>query len=1047
MAHEDSSGYIDVTWRMRTRDMAVLPAQPVDARFIIITGGVPIPDKRGCYLARFIPESKHKAQILAYIDFAGKVFACRAFMHDAPTGNPWAYLMYQKPRTDPAFDERHMYIVRSYDDAHEEVAGEVVGDLTAVCQFTVRWGGEVLLNAMPLDYNQGMAAAFLILSSFGAQVEGPASISSIEGPAFHANTLTASPAPGMEPAADGAAGACPASPLSATPSMPTPSVPSGSVVTEPPSTTPSGHGTSSVPGYTAAEPPAASVCPASVAGLSAAPPIAGAPSAPAPSGPMTPATAMQGTGSREYVDWPSVRRVLREHEFFEALGLIAQLERSYRSGERKVTAPVQVFLENLRAADVADLTRERLEAMVPVEGAEVSATLALTLRYSGLYFINYVIRKGADVLDDGMWLRGAETSRARRALLALESCINRAELVYRRIDGAEPCLTYDFATCASLDQGLFGKAAASLESPAGAPVGLDRWETNYAFARKAEALRLPYRLLYEFHTSADLDMIGVRVVCPSAEDVSFVGVDPTGRQVVPKPMSWRNRLVAQYAASLAVRVAALGFAVNDGIRQVAVNCVELGRSERTVVSVVFDRDWFAGHLTRLTPNVPAVPATDLPSCTIAMPAIDLVEASGGVVDVQVDGSLGTLNAPTFRFGAGPFTSPDDDDIDTDHRPLTPWGMELLHVDRVSDLGIYEQAERLKAGGMVTRALENEGSHAAVRELETQLEKMEDEKGREVCEGLLREFRAGRLDDSSYLEVKEAFSDPFGYKAYMVKAEEMSKRGDPAVVDVLRETVDMMRRRDMPEDTTDVCYRYFDSYADRCLYQKYCRDDAVGRIVKPLNDTLYFFQDALAQTLTMSATGADDGIRCAKGCVRLSPGNAGAYMRLARSYFVIGDYEHELEMCVRALQYVWQRSELEVILYWSAFALWRLGRHELSAACYRQCLQIDGRVSGQARLELDELESQYKGLKRQSPQEDARLLKEQGIFDVERVHENIDYLLECAHAGAEAGSYRLARVLIRSAMPLGHDDALSPLALSFETDPHATDLAAGSDPSK
>lgn len=79
---------------------------------------------------------------------------------------------------------------------------------------------------------------------------------------------------------------------------------------------------------------------------------------------------------------------------------------------------------------------------------------------------------------------------------------------------------------------------------------------------------------------------------------------------------------------------------------------------------------------------------------------------------------------------------------------------------------------------------------------------------------------------------------------MMRASSLMRDDDPAAIGLLEELAAQGDAIDGFNDTSRVCYRYFDSYETRAIYAKRCLDDAKGRIVNPLADEVISWRTIL-----------------------------------------------------------------------------------------------------------------------------------------------------------------------------------------------------------
>ena len=359
----------------------------------------------------------------------------------------------------------------------------------------------------------------------------------------------------------------------------------------------------------------------------------------------------------------------------------------------------------------------------------------------------------------------------------------------------------------------------------------------------------------------------------------------------------------------------------------------------------------------------------------------------------------------------------------DTTPFNEKARDMLHVDCPMRMSIFEDGQRRAYADEVSAALDG-GVENAELTLKQIHDRTEDLLVRDICTRLLAAFSEGTLGETSFLEVKEAFMDAYGLKPAMMRASSLMRDDDPAAIGLLEELAAQGDAIDGFNDTSRVCYRYFDSYETRAIYAKRCLDDAKGRIVNPLADEVFLAHDSLAQELTTTITGADEALRHAQCCIELSPARAYSYLRAARAYFMKDDYENEVKMCCKALEVTWRADDAGLAFYWLAYSFWKLEKYDAAVACYKRCSMLNSYMAAEAKTELDELLSSVKGLKRHSVEEDEAILEALGV-PLNALTENAEFLLAAAKETIDSSAVSLGCIFAAAGVRISRDDAIVP----------------------
>jgi tetratricopeptide (TPR) repeat protein len=115
-------------------------------------------------------------------------------------------------------------------------------------------------------------------------------------------------------------------------------------------------------------------------------------------------------------------------------------------------------------------------------------------------------------------------------------------------------------------------------------------------------------------------------------------------------------------------------------------------------------------------------------------------------------------------------------------------------------------------------------------------------------------------------------------------------------------------------------------------------------------------------------------------------------------------------------------DLAVCLYRLAYMEWKLGRNDLSAACYERAIQLKTNITQQAEDELVDLLASDESLKRLSPQETMDILKAARI-PVGDPDEMSMRVARAAIATTDANLHSIAAPLTGTLIDMGRDDVL------------------------
>lgn len=648
---------------------------------------------------------------------------------------------------------------------------------------------------------------------------------------------------------------------------------------------------------------------------------------------------------------------------------------------------------------------------------EPSLHLIRTASYANTYYIDFSYEYGFEVVENGLFRAHPASASQRATLIGAEGALNRFLLLTEYLqDLGAGNLDEDEALCSQYDAWLIDRICTQAPDPR-RPEGVKgRWGRHLKFSRAVESLRLPYRIGYDFRTNEAGDALAVDVAMPPVAAFPKSTWDAQAQDFRRTTPAESNAAYARYAAHICILLAACAMHVSSRVARVLVTCQRPEDVFAPVLSVELSRALIEDAFARDESRAFADP-------------FEILNAAHARYDLREGFELGQVEA-LFDLDEGEFALGREPLVYDDPAPLNDAAQRELGVERGCDLNIFEERDRRKLAEETIDAMA-QGNDAAVEAIKAIHDRSENLTVRRVCQGLLNDFYQGKLDAQSELEVREAFLDAYGFKAPMTRAYALSREGDDVgaanVLDGLQQAVESCKAF---TDTSLVCYRYFDSYATRVLYEKYCADDRGGRRVLPLANEPYLVHDLYAQVLAGSITGQDEALAHAKRCIELAPAYATAYLRAARAHFVKTDFASEAAMCIKALEVAWNPEDAGLAYYWLAFAYWKMDRFELAVACYRRCIALGSQMAAQAEEECAELIDSVKGLQRHTAAREREIMIEAGI-PYDALHDNAEYLLKIAEEAVDSNNDALGTVLASAAIRVIRDDAMMPTIHSLQ----------------
>ncbi|WP_321970559.1 tetratricopeptide repeat protein [Paratractidigestivibacter sp.] len=524
------------------------------------------------------------------------------------------------------------------------------------------------------------------------------------------------------------------------------------------------------------------------------------------------------------------------------------------------------------------------------------------------------------------------------------------------------------------------------------------WAARLSLAEFAQSLPTPLRVDMELQVNVADGIAVADIEVPRPDVFACVSGDASAR--------------AAHARSYAMRLClALGrgaFGASGRIERVVVNGHEHG-TRTPVISV----DLTAGGLERLAAEVADAPTGELP------------RGLGIRWFASADGQLCPVD---------PFMAVWDEGV----APLSRWsGFELTNkpvsdslakatkANTYDDLAINEKSVRIKAWNEATGWL-GYSTRRAVAAFEARRRRATDLTVADACERVSRALVSGDVD----------VFDRQSMALLFVEGGELTR----AVTDVAcqlnarpghteEELVCALRRLDEAlgpaqqtaryEDDTRNVFRFFNSVPERIVYNQTVDDH--GRELRLVPDEYYAAHTQA--TVILTALGRhEEALAHANELVRVAPVTPDATLTRVRVLEELSRiYEAEAAL-KEAIGFASCLHDLAVCVYRLAFMEWKLGRGQLSVACYQRAAELHSSVRERAVKELRDVLRAGDGLHRMTNEEAHRAILDAGLplGDVERIR---TMARDAAVACADAGLLGAARPLVGVLLEAEQDDVL------------------------
>lgn len=520
------------------------------------------------------------------------------------------------------------------------------------------------------------------------------------------------------------------------------------------------------------------------------------------------------------------------------------------------------------------------------------------------------------------------------------------------------------------------------------------WACRARFADAFENLPLPVRMGIDFNANVARGLLCARLTVPGPACLSAVSGNEASRE----------RILAGYAARAALAVARAAFASSPALTRVVVSC-GLG-DDGTLVSLDLD----AGALERLDRLMGA----DVE----VLPADPALRARTGT-----EGEPEPLE-PHLAFDDERLCPPERyQEVELDVAPAGKPLLEACGAHCAADLGIMEKAGRARAWRELAPQL-GDTTQGAVALLVELRDGTTDVTVAEACGRVSKALVDGRVDVSATDELGRLFVDgselaTVTERARAALAQECSPARLEELLAELEAALSPVTGMGIYLDDTASVYRYFNSFPERVRYNLTFRDD--GRAVRLVPDEYYAAHSLAARALNLLGR-PEEAMPHAEELMRVAPVTPDAALMKVR---VLEDQSRIFEaadLLRETIGFASTPRDLAICFYRLAFMEWKLGRGDLTVACYQRAISLHPEVAELAQEELDDLLSANGDLKR-LPDDDVTAALTRGGLPVGGVAEMRRQTRDALVATTDAGIFPVAYSLAGNLCELVRDDAL------------------------
>ena len=525
------------------------------------------------------------------------------------------------------------------------------------------------------------------------------------------------------------------------------------------------------------------------------------------------------------------------------------------------------------------------------------------------------------------------------------------------------------------------------------------WATRLSLADFAQSLPAPLRLDIDLQVNVADGIAVVDVEVPRPDVFACVSGD-AGR---------RAAHARGYAMALCLALGRGAFAASPRIERAVVNGHEHG-TRTPVISV----DMTLSGLERLVKELDTAEVGELPR---GLGIRWFASADGRLCPIDPFMAVWDENvAPLSRWSG----------IEKNHLPVSEPVARATKASTYADLGINEKSVRIDAWNEATGWL-GATTRRAVAAFEARRRRADDLTVADACERVSRALVSGDIDVFDRQSMALLFVEGGDLtRAVTDVANQLNAR--PTHTE--EELHEALRRLDAAlepaqqtaryEDDTCYVYRFFNSVAERVRYNQTMDDH--GRELRLVPDEYYAAHTQAAVILT--ALGRhEEALAHADELVRIAPVTPDATLARVRVLEELSRiYEAEAAL-KEAIGFASCLHELAVCFYRLAFMEWKLGRGQLSVACYQRAAGLHSSVRERAAKELRDVLAADEGAHQLTRDEAREAILAAGLpyGDVDQIR---TMARDAAVACADAGLLGAARPLVGVLLEADHDDVLA-----------------------
>jgi tetratricopeptide (TPR) repeat protein len=528
------------------------------------------------------------------------------------------------------------------------------------------------------------------------------------------------------------------------------------------------------------------------------------------------------------------------------------------------------------------------------------------------------------------------------------------------------------------------------------------WAVRSAISLALESVKAPFRVIFDFRLNLanHLVVFDVETPRPQCLRIAF----PEGSEA---------EAARGYALRLAVLVARMALAASPEVYRVVVNLCDRMRENpgptRLSLDVTrADLDSFVGAA-----RGPLLAESDFPR--------------GEHLRVAFDERGWLAPVTPFLTLADEAVSPvaPHRELELRQDAVSPALAKASGARVVSDFSINESAGRVATWNRIVGTLGDTTAQVVGTLVETR-NATEDITVAEACSRVIQALLDGRVDAGDKRHMARLFVAGGALDQAVRDAVALEDSDPRQVVAILSKALDPLGEMGAFLDDERCIYRYFNSVPERISFNLHVDDHA--REVRLVPDAYYGANSHIS--IAYEKLGEmEKAHRHADEMLRIAPACVDAALRKVHILESESRLVEAVELLKRALSTAVTPHDAAWCHYRLAYLEWKLGREDLTAACYQRALTWRTDASELAERELDDLIASDKNVRRLTDDEASVVLRGAGIPLGCTVEDQVT-LSKCAVLAADEGIFPVAAMCGRVLYEISRDDELADVAASL-----------------